>query len=240
MSNQGSPQANITGLTPGQWVKRIGVIVLLVLAMNAILLLVAGKWDWTGAWVLSFLYLAFVLFFFIRTTIKDPELMRERSHKSANVKPWDTVISIVYTIMLVGMLVVAALDVGHFRWSQMSLIWLVAGVIGFLAVGLLILWITDTNPYLSSYARIQEDRGQRVITTGPYRMVRHPMYAALIPFVICIALILGSWVALIPGGVIIVLFFIRTALEDRMLQDELPGYVDYTRQTRYRLVPWVW
>jgi len=107
-------------------------------------------------------------------------------------------------------------------------------------LGLLLFWVTAANSYLSSYARIQQDRGQQVVTTGPYQYVRHPMYAAVIPFIICVALILGSWWALIPGGVIGVLFIIRTALEDRMLQDELPGYKEYAQRVRYRLLPRVW
>jgi protein-S-isoprenylcysteine O-methyltransferase Ste14 len=138
------------------------------------------------------------------------------------------------------MLVVAALDAGRFRWSEMPLVVQVLGVIGLIPLGLLLFWVTATNSYLSSYARIQQDRGQQVVSTGPYKYVRHPMYAAVIPFIICVALILGSWWALIPGGVIGVLFTIRTVLEDRMLQDELPGYKEYAQRVRYRLLPRVW
>ncbi len=102
------------------------------------------------------------------------------------------------------------------------------------------MWVTRTNAYLSRFARIQDDRGQQVVTTGPYRYVRHPMYAAVIPFILCIALILGSWWALVPGAIIAILFVVRTALEDRMLQEELPGYKAYAQHVRYRLLPGVW
>jgi protein-S-isoprenylcysteine O-methyltransferase Ste14 len=226
--------------TPGQWIKRFIQIILLMLIMDGILFLIAGRLDWIGAWVLSILYFIFVLVFVVWTMRNDPGLMEERGKRAENVKPWDKVIMTIYTIMLVGMLVVAALDAGRFRRSEMPLILQVLGVIGLIPQGLLLLWVTATNSYLSSYARIQDDRGQQVVTTGPYKYVRHPMYAAVIPFIICVALVLGSWWALIPGGVIGVLFIIRTALEDQMLQDELPGYKEYAQRVRYRLLPGVW
>ena len=226
--------------TLSQWIKRFIQIILLILIMDGILFLIAGRLDWIGAWVLSFLYFIFVLVFVVWTMRNDPGLMEERGKPAENVKPWDRVIMTIYTITLVGMLAVAALDAGRFRWSEMPLILQALGVLGLILLGLLLLWVTATNSYLSSYARIQQDRGQQVVTTGPYKYVRHPMYAAVIPFIICIALILGSWWSLIPGCVIGVLFIIRTALEDQMLQDELPGYKEYAQRVRYRLVPGIW
>jgi protein-S-isoprenylcysteine O-methyltransferase Ste14 len=96
------------------------------------------------------------------------------------------------------------------------------------------------NAYASRWVRIQKDRGQRVVTSGPYRYIRHPMYAAIILLVSCIAIELGSWWALIPSALIGMLFMIRMALEDRMLQEELIGYKDYARKVRYRLLPGLW
>ncbi|MCJ7623699.1 MAG: isoprenylcysteine carboxylmethyltransferase family protein, partial [Anaerolineaceae bacterium] len=101
-------------------------------------------------------------------------------------------------------------------------------------------WSMASNTYLSSYARIQDDRDQIVITMGPYQYIRHPMYAAIIIFFFCITIFLGSWWALIPGSMIVILFIIRTALEDKMLQEELEGYQDYAQRVRYRLLPGVW
>jgi protein-S-isoprenylcysteine O-methyltransferase Ste14 len=96
------------------------------------------------------------------------------------------------------------------------------------------------NPFLSTVVRIQDDRGHYVVMTGPYRYVRHPMYSAIFIMWPGIALALGSWWALIPAAVIDIIFVIRTALEDRTLQAELPGYAEYAQRTRYRLVPGVW
>lgn len=226
--------------TLGQWLKRLIQIVLMILILDGILFLIAGRLDWMGAWVFSFLYFVFVTVFVVWTMRNDPGLMEERGKRAENVKPWDRVIVTLYTILLVGLLIVAALDAGRFRWSDMPLMLQAFGAIGLMPLGAWLWWIARTNSYLSSYARIQDDRGQRVVTSGPYRYVRHPMYAALMPFFVCVALILGSWWALVPGGVIGVLFVIRTALEDRMLQDELPGYTEYAQRVRYRLLPGVW
>jgi len=88
--------------------------------------------------------------------------------------------------------------------------------------------------------RIQEARGHQVATTGPYRFVRHPGYTGIILQFLALPIAVGAWAALIPGAVGIAVFVIRTALEDRTLHEELPGYAEYAQQTRYRLVPGVW
>jgi protein-S-isoprenylcysteine O-methyltransferase Ste14 len=169
-----------------------------------------------------------------------PELLEERGKMATNVKTWDRVITSIYAVALLSLLIVAALDAGRFRWSEMPVVLQVVGAIGLIPCGIWLWWVTRTNAYLSRYARIQDDRRQQVVTTGPYRYVRHPMYASVIPFILCIALVLGSWWALVPGAIITVLFVIRTALEDRMLQAELPGYKEYAQRVRYRLLPGVW
>ncbi len=222
------------------WAKRLIQVLALVVLVDGILFLLAGRWDWSGAWILTFLYLALLVVMVGWAMRNAPELLEERTRMASNVKSWDKVLLTLYTIALVGLLVVAALDAGRFRWSEMPTAIQLLGVIGIIPCGIWLLWVTRTNAYLSRYARIQDDRGQQVVTTGPYRYVRHPMYASIIPFILCIALILGSWWALVPGAIIAVLFVIRTALEDRMLQNELPGYQEYAQRVRYRLLPGVW
>ena len=101
-------------------------------------------------------------------------------------------------------------------------------------------WAMAANPFLSTIVRIQDDRGQYVVTSGPYRYVRHPMYAMILLMYPGIALLLGSWWALLPAAVIISVFAIRTALEDKTLLAGLPGYPEYAQHTRYRLIPRVW
>jgi protein-S-isoprenylcysteine O-methyltransferase Ste14 len=112
--------------------------------------------------------------------------------------------------------------------------------VGFIPAMALPWWAMSVNTYLSTIVRVQTERGHHVVTAGPYRYVRHPMYVGTILFGLCIPLFLGSWYALLPGALMGIGYVIRTALEDRTLQAELPGYADYAAQVRYRLLPGVW
>jgi protein-S-isoprenylcysteine O-methyltransferase Ste14 len=122
----------------------------------------------------------------------------------------------------------------------MPVIFQVLAAAGFVALGLIIWRTMSANYYLSSRARIQSDRNQKVATAGPYQYVRHPMYIAIILLNPCLAFMLGSWWAIIPAALICPVYVMRTWLEDRMLQGELAGYRDYASRVRYRLVPGVW
>ena len=99
----------------------------------------------------------------------------------------------------------------------------------------LVVWATGTNAFFSQVVRIQTERGHTVVSSGPYRYVRHPAYVGMILVVLGAPIMLGSWWALIPGVISAVLVIVRTALEDKTLQAELPGYADYAQRTRYRL-----
>jgi len=222
------------------WLKRLLSILLLILIMDAFLFGAAGRLDWFGAWLLTGLYLAFLIVVVVWTSLKAPGLMEERSHRAANVKSWDKVITNIYTVLLLALLVTAGLDAGRFRWSNMPVALQILGVLLLAFTGFVIGRVMMVNYYLSRYARIQEDRGQQVVTQGPYRYVRHPMYAVLPLFMAGMALVLGSCWALVPAGLIGVLYIIRTALEDRMLQEELPGYREYAQKVCYRLFPGIW
>jgi protein-S-isoprenylcysteine O-methyltransferase Ste14 len=116
----------------------------------------------------------------------------------------------------------------------------IAAWLGLIFAGGIILWTVTSNTYLSRYARIQDDRDQQVVITGPYRYIRHPMYLGIIVLFLCLGPALGSILALIPGILIDILFIIRTAKEDHMLQEELPGYKAYAKQITSRLLPGIW
>jgi protein-S-isoprenylcysteine O-methyltransferase Ste14 len=184
------------------WIKRIASILLILAVMDALLFGAAGRLDWFGAWLLTGLYFLFLLVVMVWTNLKAPRLMEERSHMAQNVKTWDKVITTIYTVLLLALLVTAGLDAGRFRWSVVPAVLQVVGVLMLIFCGVVIWWVISVNYYLSRYARIQNDRGQQVVTQGPYRFVRHPMYAMLIPFMLGIGLVLGSWWALVPGGLI--------------------------------------
>jgi protein-S-isoprenylcysteine O-methyltransferase Ste14 len=138
------------------------------------------------------------------------------------------------------MLVVAGLD-KRFAWSP-RLPLLLHGT-AFVIIGLgysLSTWATVANRFFSAVARIQREREHVVVTTGPYQYVRHPGYAGAIVTSLATPLLLGSLWALVPAALAVCQLVIRTALEDRFLQDELEGYHHYAAQVRYRLLPGVW
>ncbi len=206
----------------------------------AALFLPAGRLDWWAGW-------AFLIAFFGATIILslwmrriDPALMEERSRTAENVKSWDKVIMGVYTVLLFVMLMVAGLDAGRFGLSDMPAALRALGWLGLLTAYALVWWVMASNPFLSEMVRIQDERGHVVVTTGPYNFVRHPMYVGTITAIFCIPLVLGSYWALIPAVLIDILFVVRTAMEDRTLMEELPGYRGYAARIRYRLFPGLW
>jgi protein-S-isoprenylcysteine O-methyltransferase Ste14 len=115
-----------------------------------------------------------------------------------------------------------------------------AALVGFALAFAFNIWAMAVNDFYSRIVRVQKDRGQQVVSEGPYRFVRHPSYIGTICAWICAAPALGSWLALMPVVLIAATFTVRTALEDETLKEELPGYREYTRRTRYRLLPGMW
>ncbi len=228
---------------PAAWrvlLKRITAVLVVVLVLDLLLFVPAGRLDWPVAWILSLLYAAFLLAYVVWGTLKAPDLLKERSQVAENVKLWDKVIMAIYTGLLLATLVLAGLDGGRYRWSQIPLSVQLAGLVGLLAAAGLIFWTIVTNAYLGRMVRIQDDRGHQVVTGGPYRYVRHPMYAGIILLFPCMVLFLGSWWTLLPASLIAMLMMIRTELEDRTLKTELPGYAEYAKGVCHRLLPGVW
>ncbi len=220
-------------------IRRSVQVVVSVFIISALLFLSAGRLDWLwgwlflAGWLLLLLLSAFVMH-------KSPGLINERGRRAENIKGWDKVLMGIYSLVLFTAPVVAGLDAVRFEWSAMSPALHVIGGVLFIPAMIMPLWAMSANAYLSTMVRIQDDRGHRIVTTGPYRYVRHPMYVGTIFFGLSIPLFLGSWWTFIPCGLIVVLFIVRTALEDRMLREELPGYAEYAQRVRYRLLPGIW
>jgi len=205
-----------------------------------VLFVPAGSFCWPQAWVFLALYLSAVAGFFMWTKRKDPDLLKERMSPQKNVKAWDRRIVRVYSFFLVAMTVLTGLDAVRFRWSHVPFGLNLLGFAGLVVAMLLVFWVMRENAFASSVVRIQTDRGHRVCSTGPYAYARHPMYFGVILSIICFPLALGSLFAIIPAGIIVGLFILRTALEDKTLQEELPGYKDYAQKVRFRLFPGAW
>jgi len=200
----------------------------------------AGTLKWPEAWILIVFYIVSVLGVIIWLKKNDSELLKERMQRKKDGKTWDRIFIFVYVFFLIIMLCVTGLDAVRFRWSNVHIILKIIGFLGFIPGFILGFWAMRENTYLSDIVRIQKDRGHKVCQTGPYRHVRHPMYIGIIIAMLCFPFALGSFFAVIPAIIIVVLFIIRTVLEDRTLQEELPGYREYTETVRFRLFPGVW
>lgn len=220
--------------------KRIVQTITTVILFLALLFVPAGTLNWTEAWLFIIFYLSSVGGVIIWLKKHDPDLLKERMAVKKDVKRWDKNIILAYSLLLMIMLAVAGLDAVRFRWSHVPLALKTLGFLGFIPSLVLALWAMKENTYLSDRVRIQDDRGHKVCTTGPYRYVRHPMYVGVILFILCFPIALGSFYALIPGSIITALFMLRTSLEDKTLLKELPGYKEYAATVHYKLMPGVW
>lgn len=216
------------------WLKNIIGLVL----VGAILFIASGKLNWGMAWA----YLVAMALIVIANAIAmNPALLAERSQLQEGTKKWDVAIaSFVGVWGPLCVWVVAGLD-NRFGWTQTTLPGLqVVAFIFFMLGSLIGTWAMASNRFFSATVRIQKDRNHQVVTTGPYRYVRHPGYVGGIIVHLMSPLALGSWIALIPGVLIVCGYIVRTNLEDRVLLGELGGYKDYAKVVRHRLFPGVW
>ncbi len=210
-----------------------------VAAAGAAMFLAAGRIDWGAAWAVIGVWL---VWFAAEDAIlfRNPALMRERLAPPKASKAWDKAILSTNRLVQLARYILAGLDLRN-GWTVgfPALAQYAALGVALLSVAFF-MWAMSSNAYFSQVVRIQSERGHAVATGGPYRYVRHPSYLAVILFELGLSTLLGSWVAILAAGVCAGLFILRTALEDRTLQAELPGYAEYARRVRYRLVPGVW
>ncbi len=221
------------------WFRFIAVMSLL----PAALFVAAGRLNWTMAWIYVGATVLGTLVSRLAVIRTNPDLIAERAQslEREDVKGWDKKL-IFFLVLLTPLvtLIVSGLD-DRFGWPprislSLQLVALTIVVLGYVVSA----WAMAVNRFFSAVVRIQKDRGQTVVTDGPYRFVRHPAYASAIITQLVTPIMLGSLWALIPAGLAGCLYVVRTALEDRALQDELDGYRDYASQVRYRLLPGVW
>ncbi len=205
-------------------------------------LLIAGRWGWWEAWAYAIISIAGFVISRVLAARRHPDLIAERAQhmRQANIKPWDKRLSA--WLMLGGILVllVAGFD-ARFGWSPafgwpvtaLALVMIVAGYA-------LSSYALIENRFFSSTVRIQAERGHHVVSSGPYRWVRHPGYAGGLLAYLATPLLLDAPWAFMPTLLVVALTIIRTALEDKTLQEELEGYRAYAERVRYRLLPGVW
>jgi protein-S-isoprenylcysteine O-methyltransferase Ste14 len=215
----------------------VGLAIMLVL-----LFVPAGTLAWPAGWI-------FLLEFGIASALitrwlrrHNPALLEERMKPliQRDQKPWDRKLMTVFLFLWCAWFVAMTLDAARFRWSDMPL-WLhVAGALAIAVAMCIMFLVMRTNAFAATVVKIQAERGHRVISDGPYAVVRHPMYGGTLLLIAGIPLLLGSWWGLALAPMIVLLFAVRAVMEERTLMAELPGYTDYAARVHYRMVPFVW
>ena len=219
------------------------VIAIRMAALGAFFFVPAGTLRWSEAWLLLAICILYAALVSTWLTKHDPALLRERLKGrpfQEGQKRWDRVLTIGFLIVGFPLLILPGLDAVRYQWTHMPTVLRALGLAAYVPGFLWIFSVMKENTYLSRVVKIDVERGQEVITSGPYRVVRHPMYGAVILLVLCMPFALGSWLSLVPASLMVVLLLVRTSLEDKMLHEELEGYTEYAARTRYRIVPGVW
>lgn len=209
--------------------------------LGALLFGVAGTWAWTGAWILIAALGGGGAAMAVWLAKRDPALLKERMGRGNQEKPrFDRIILPLANGVLFGWIALMGLDARWHGPDQFAL-WLnLAGGALILAAFALVIRVMAENTFATAYVRHQPERGQRVITTGPYSVVRHPMYAAAVLAYTAIPLALGSRIGLIGFPLPVLLLAVRIGFEERLLQKALSGYREYSEKVRYRLAPGLW
>ena len=201
----------------------------------------AGTLYWPEAWLYLLLQISFSAAEAAWLKKNNPELLKERmTYLKSSAKGWDKAFMWISTAVFIPYLVMPGLDAVRYRWSEVPLAVETVGFVGVFISLLLVFWVLRENPFLSRVVEVQTERNHRVITTGPYRYVRHPMYTGVIVLFFCIPLALGSFWALVPAAFLAFLVLVRTLLEEKTLYLELEGYSAYAARVRYRVFPGIW
>lgn len=210
-----------------------------IVIMAVLLFVPAGTASWVLGWWFIAAFVACVLIAIAIIWRANPELFTARSRVQPGTKGWDYIFLVLVMAGFIVIPLVAGLDF-RFGWSAMPNWVVVLGYILFVLSFAGQTWPQAVNRHFEPGVRIQADRGQTVIDTGPYAIVRHPGYISGSLLALSMPLMLASWWALIPALVVTAALAARTPLEEKTLRAELPGYVDYAQRVKWRWVPGVW
>ena len=205
-------------------------------------LLISRQWDWWEAWIYAIISILGFVISRVLASKRNPDLIAERARimQHEDIKSWDKLLAPFLGLGGVLVMVIVGLD-ALLDWSPpYSLPVKILSLIAILAGYTLGSYALIENRFFSGVVRLQTERGHQVVSSGPYRWIRHPGYAGGALTYLATPLFLDSQWAFLPTVFIIILLIIRTSLEDRFLQDELEGYPDYANRVRYRLLPGVW
>ncbi|MDE5440649.1 isoprenylcysteine carboxylmethyltransferase family protein [Bradyrhizobium sp. CSA207] len=212
-----------------------------VVGMGALLFASAGTLHWPGAWAMllaSALFGPLCGWWLYRL---DPALLAERLRPviQKDQPPADKAFMAVFVLAMVAWLAAMGID-RRYLASNVPLALQALGFLLFMASTFFTMWVFRENSFAAPVVKLQAERAQRVISTGPYAHVRHPMYSGMILFFAGLSLLLGSWWGLAMTPVFLALFAVRIRIEERTLREGLPGYNDYAARVPYRLLPGVW
>ncbi len=201
----------------------------------------AGRLDWVRGWIYVGVQMTGMTIIGIISHRLNAGLIQARAHwRHADTKRFDKIIVAMYLPLNYIQPAVAGLDAVRYGWSAMPFGFVYPGI-ALLALGTAIVgWVLSTNRFAETTVRIQTERGHTVVSSGPYRIVRHPMYVGAFLIHLALPFVLGSVWALTVTVILTLLLVVRTRLEDQTLRRELPGYVEYAEHTRYRLIPGLW
>ena len=223
-------------------IKQLTLTSIFLIIQIIIFFLSAGQITNQRPW---FYFIAAFFHFMASTIIQfklNPQLVVQRLKiKREGSKTWDEILMRASNLTIIILIpIIAGLDIGRYSWSNLSVNYVWIGLVFAVLSSVLLNYAMVSNKYFEPTVRIQKERGHTVITSGLYRIIRHPGYLAGILFAISMPLLFGSFFSFVGVGIYVVLVMIRTWLEDRTLQEELEGYQDYTKQVRYRLFPGIW
>jgi protein-S-isoprenylcysteine O-methyltransferase Ste14 len=206
-----------------------------------LLFLGAGTLAWPEAWIYVVIQISTAFIGLLWFKKRNPELLKVRmDFWKRLIKPWDKAIVVLLFVAFVPFYVLPGVDVIRYRWSHIPIVFEIIGFLGILVSSGVGIWALVANPYSSGAVEIQKERGHKVISTGPYQYIRHPMYLGAILGFFATSLALGSILTFVPSAVLTGILMARTYLEDKTLQQELEGYADYARKVKYRLFPGIW
>jgi len=218
----------------------VGLAVWAVVIVSAGLVFVLARGlEWRLGWIYVGIFAATVAINLACLLSWNPELIRRRARLGKETKTWDKVWLVLFAPVVMAVFVVAVLEARGGVSSAPGAAWLL-GLAIFVPGWALAIWSMVANPFFEKTVRIQTDHGHRVIDTGPYAYVRHPGYVGFVGWMLSTPLLLASDWAFVPALLAVVWLVIRTALEDRTLHAELPGYAEYAARVRFRLIPRVW
>ncbi len=208
-----------------------------LLLQGTILFISAWSLSWIWAWILISVGIIILI---INAIVLPIEVIEERGRKKENVKKWDKILTTVNIFPMLGMYIISGLDY-KFNWSiELPISIHIIGILITFLGSILFTWSMVSNKFFSTMVRIQDERDHKVAIEGPYKYVRHPGYVGFIIMVLATPIALGSLYALSMSAIVSIIFIIRIALEDKTLNKELNGYKEYSKNVKYKLVPFIW